>query len=411
MKPELELVTTGSELLNGTVLNRHARWLGEQLNSLGWTLARDTTVPDGEEVIHEALVSALSRSDVVIVTGGLGPTSDDLTREAAARWLGVGIVMHEPSRIAVIDSYRRRNKPLNATVERHALVVEGAEVLANRHGLAPGQHLQKNGRHLFLLPGPPSEFQGVMRDFVLPWLIATGAAASTRSHVFQTAGLGESDIAARLEHTGFHDLAIDVAYCASPSRVTIRVHERIGAERDFDRAIALVREGLSPSIYAESEETIEETVGRLLAGAGQTIAVAESCTGGLIGKRLTDVAGSSAYMQGGVIAYANEVKTNLLGVPAETLATFGAVSPETARAMAEGVRRATGADIGLSVTGIAGPSGGTPQKPVGLVYVGWAGGQGADVRELRLGGPRDLIRESAATLALDLVRRHQQGIV
>jgi len=404
MRPEIELVTTGAELLNGSTCNRHAQWLGLQLFQIGWSLTRDTTVTDDPSAILDAITSACARTDVVIVTGGLGPTSDDVTRDVAAAWFGTKIVMHEPSRLAVVRAYQKRNKPLNETVERHALVVEGAKVLENHHGLAAGEHLEKNGKHLFLLPGPPREFHGMMKDHVIPWLSRLGMAGQFKLHIFQTAGLGESDIMAKLEHEGYAALHVDTAYCAEPGRVTIRVRERSHAEVDFDTAAKMIHHALGHSIYSQQDETIEHAAGRLLKERGRTIAVAESCTGGMIGQRLTAVPGSSAYMRGGVIAYHNDIKVGLLHVDHNLLVQYGAVSEQVAMAMAEGVRKIAGADIGLSVTGIAGPDGGTVEKPVGLVYIAVADAKGRAVHELRLGGGRDIIRESSATMALDLVR-------
>jgi len=410
MTPEVELVTTGAELLNGSVVNRHAQWLGDELGRLGWRLVRDTTVADDRDAIRDALFSALARTGVVVVTGGLGPTSDDVTREVAAEWAGTGLVMHEPSRQVVIDLYRRRQKPLNDTVERHALVVEGAQVLDNRHGLAPGEYLCRNDRHLFLLPGPPREFQGVMRDHVLPWMMARNAGGQGKKLVFQVSGMGESDIAARLTQMGMDALRIDVAYCALPARVTIRVAELPGSPDDVIRAESMIREALGSSLYSDREEAIEQTVVRQLGARALTLAVAESCTGGMVGQRITALPGSSAVFRGGVIAYANDVKTGLLGVRAETLARCGAVSEEVAGQMAEGARRVAASDYAIAVTGIAGPDGGTAEKPVGLVYIALADSQTTISRELRLGGGRETIREAAASLSLDLLRLRLSGL-
>lgn len=408
MTPRLELVTTGAELLDGRVVNRHAAWLGAKLAAIGWDLARDTTVSDDAASIRDVLIGAASRAEVVILTGGLGPTTDDVTRDVVAAWARSRVVMHEPTRQYVVDCYRERNKPLNATVERHALVVEDAVVLANRHGLAPGEHLSVGDRHVFLLPGPPREFQGVMIDHVLPWLLATGAARAAPVVSFQTAGLGESDIAAKLAGTPFPGLPVDAAYCAEPGRVSIRLREQDGNADALGQAAAAVRGALGEWIYAEAETTMEQVVADLLKAAGQTMAVAESCTGGLLGQRMTDLPGSSRYFRGGVIAYHNDAKRDLLDVPADLLAAHGAVSEPVARAMAHGARRRLGADWGIAITGVAGPDGGTPEKPVGLVYIACDGAAGACTAALRLGGGRGVIRESAATLALDLLRRALQ---
>lgn len=405
MRPELELITTGAELLSGRTVNRHAQWLGGALDKIGWRLTRDTTVPDNHAAIADALASACVRSRVVICTGGLGPTSDDVTRDVAASWAGAGIVMHEPSRQLVRDIYARRRKPLNDMVERHALVVEGARVLENAHGLAPGEHLEKRGQHVFLLPGPPREFQGVMNDHVLPWLDGLGIGSRARRQVFQVAGMGESDIVAAMIADGYDDLQVDTAYCAAPSRVSIRIDERPAWAGDFDRAVALVERVMGPAIFARADVSLEEIVLETLMRHGRTLAVAESCTGGWIGQRLTAVAGSSAVFRGGVIAYHNEVKMKLLGVEAQLLADCGAVSEEVARAMATGVRQVCGADYGLAVTGIAGPGGGSADKPVGTVWLAVADERQVCTRSWALGGGRDAVREASALLALDLLRR------
>lgn len=404
MTPVVELITTGAELLSGRTLNRHAQWLGGELERLGWRLVRDTTVPDDVSAIRDAMSGALSRCDVVICTGGLGPTCDDVTRDIAAEWMGAPQIMDEPSRLQVVDAYARRNKPLNNLVERHALVVQGARVLRNEHGLAPGEHLEKDGKHLFLLPGPPREFQGVMRDHVVPWIEATKAGRAGRRQMFQVAGLGESDIAARLNDHGFGMLNIDVAYCAAPSRVSIRMEEKPAQGADFDRAVALVKAELGAAIFAERDASMEEIVFGQLKSRGKTLAAAESCTGGLLGQKITALAGSSSVFCGGVVAYHNDVKERLLGVGADVLAAHGAVSEPVARAMAEGARARCGADYGVAITGIAGPGGATPGKPVGLVYVAATNGQATTARELRLSGGRDVVREAAVLMALDLLR-------
>ncbi|HMP88684.1 MAG TPA: competence/damage-inducible protein A [Kiritimatiellia bacterium] len=400
---DVELVTTGAELLNGRVINRHAQWLGNQLTPLGWRLVRDTTVPDDLTAMREAIFSALDRVDVVIVTGGLGPTSDDVTREIAADWMGTGVVMHEPTRTAVIASYRSRNKPLNSTVERHALVVQGAHILHNAHGMAPGEYLAKNEKHLFLLPGPPREFHGVMTDHVLPWFAQNRIGDIPMTQLFQTAGLGESDIAARLEDNGYSQLNVETAYCAEPGRVVIRITQKDADKNAFESAASIIHNTLGRSIYSEMDETIEATVARLLVEKGKTIAVAESCTGGMLGQRLTAVPGASGWMKGGIIAYHNDVKSRLLEVDPTLLQEHGAVSEPVAYSMAQGVRKACQSDYGIGITGIAGPDGGTPDKPVGLVYIAVVDAQGGITETLRLGRDRETNREASATLAMHLL--------
>lgn len=405
---DLELVTTGAELLNGGVVNRHAHWLGARLEEIGWRLTRDTTVPDDLDVIRDVLAAAFTRTETVIVSGGLGPTTDDVTRDAAATLAKRKIVMHEPTRKMVVDAWKKRGRVLNDLVERHALVVEGAEVLENRQGFAPGEHLEINGCHLFLLPGPTREFRGVITDSVLPWLGKRAGGAPPRLWKFQSAGLGESTVAARLREAGLENLRVEVAYCARPSMVTLRIREVNGHADDFEQAGALARQVLGPALFSDTGESIEEAVVRMLGEAGVTLATAESCTGGLVGQKITSIPGSSVVYRGGVVAYDNEVKSGLLGIDPKVIADAGAVSEEVARAMASGVRKVCSADIGLGITGIAGPSGGTPDKPVGLVYIALADAKDAVGRKLQLGGDRETVREAAATLALDLVRQRLQ---
>jgi nicotinamide-nucleotide amidase len=405
MNSSLELITTGSELLSGRSVNTHARVLGEALFPLGLRIARDTTLPDDAAEIEDALRSALGRVDVVIMTGGLGPTSDDLTRDIVARMTGRGIVMHEPSRQAVVARYSRMGRKVTPHVERHALVVEGAEVLSNSAGLAPGERIAVNDRTLFLLPGPPREFLAVLTEHVLPWLRANKASAVPEVRLFQVCGVGESDIVSRLEPEGFPGPGVDVSYCAAVGRVEIRLSAVAADLPHLEKAAQLVRDRIGPAIFTEGRQDLAEVVGALLKGRAATLAVAESCTGGLIGHRLTNVSGSSDYFVGGIVSYANSVKERELGVLPTDLETHGAVSEPVARQMAEGVRGRFGTTYGLAVTGIAGPSGGTPEKPVGLVYIAVAGAAGTQCKEFRFAGSREHIKDWGSQMALDLLRR------
>lgn len=409
MKPVVELVATGNELLNGRVLNRHAQWAGGELLKIGWTLAREVSVSDDRLAILESIRDAFTRVNVVLVSGGLGPTSDDLSRDAAAEWAGCGIVMHEPSRQRIRDVYASRSKPLNDLVESHALVVEQARVLENREGLAPGEHIQCENRHLFLLPGPPREFHAVMSDHVLPWLRQTGIGDTGRAHTFQIIGLGESDVAARLNQRGLGHLRLEVAYCANPSHLYIRLREQSGHASDYDQAVKIIRDELMADLFCENEDHPAQIIVDLLSSRDQTMAVAESCTGGMLGSLITAIPGSSAVFLGGILAYHNKVKSIMLNVPDDSLAKFGAVSESVVTAMADGVRIRLGADIGVAITGVAGPGGGTNDKPVGLVYICASDRNKKIKRELKLGGGRAMIREASCMCALDLVRRLVQN--
>lgn len=407
MKRAVELVSTGSELLNGRTVNTHAQALGAHLAALGLTLTRDTTVPDDEALIRDAVRAALARADIVIVSGGLGPTSDDITREAVAGLMGRAVVMDQPSLEAVREKYARLGRRVTPLAERQALVIEGAEVLANAVGMAPGDALAWEGRLLFLLPGPPGEFLAVLKDGVLPRLRReVGAAELPDERIFQLCGLGESDIATRMEEAGIPGPGIAVAYCAAPGRVEVRLAAAAAQCAALDSAAAGMHRLFGTAIYSTDRAAMEEVAGRLLRERDLTLAVAESCTGGLIGHRLTSVSGSSDYFMGGCIAYSNASKVSQLDVPAELLAGCGAVSEEVACSMADGARRRFAADVGLSVTGIAGPTGGSPEKPVGLVYIGLADAGGAAAHRHAFTGNRARIKEWSSQMALDYLRRY-----
>ena len=410
-RSSVELVTTGAELLSGRTVNRHAQTLGAALAPLGLRLVRDTTVPDDLAAIVEAIRGALARVDLVIVSGGLGPTSDDVTRDALGAIAGRTLVMDAEALRRIVDRYTRSGRAMNASVERHALVLEGAAVLQNSDGLAPGERLDLDGKTVFLLPGPPREFQSVLNEHVLPWLRAHAAGTPPAVRLFQVCGIGESDIVTRLTPLGFPPPGLDdVAYCAQPGRVEIRLSAPPAQQAALEQAARQVRDGLGANIFAEARVELAAVVAQLLLARGATLATAESCTGGLVGHRLTNLSGSSAWYLGGVVAYANASKVRDLGVPAATIEREGAVSEATARAMAEGVRARFGSDFGLAVTGIAGPTGGTPEKPVGLVWMAVADARGTAAWQRRFAGSRDVNKDWASQMAIDLLRRRLQGV-
>lgn len=415
MISSVELVTTGAELLSGRTVNRHAQTLGDALAPLGLRLVRDTTVPDDRTAIEDAIRGALARVDLVIVSGGLGPTSDDVTRDVLCAITGQTLVMNEEARVRIANRYARGGRALNPFVERHALVLSEAAVLQNSAGLAPGERIEipggqrtEDGRQktVFLLPGPPREFLSVLTEHVLPWLREHAAVTPPDLRIFQVCGIGESDIVTRLTPLGFPPPGLDdVAYCAQPGRVEIRLSAPPAAAAALESAVRMVRDGLGDHIFAEERIDLPAVVARRLGERKATLATAESCTGGLIGHRLTNLSGSSAWYLGGVVSYANESKVRELGVPAATISQHGAVSEETARAMAEGVRSRFGSDFGLAVTGIAGPTGGTPEKPVGMVWLAVADAGGTTSQAHRWNGSREVNKEWAAQYALDLLRR------
>ena len=408
MNPVIELVTTGNELLNGRTVNRHANTLGEQLSRLGLSLARDTTIPDRIDVVVDCVSSALKRADIVFVTGGLGPTSDDITREALSTLLARKIVPDQASLETLKQRYARLGRVVNESVARQIQVIEGAVVLSNSAGAAPGQRIElDNKKIIFVLPGPPREFNAILNEHAVPWLRTQIVPEECLVRkIYMICGLGESDVAVRLgDGVSFPPAGVSVAYCARPGCIEVRLTV---PEKNMDALKAAsekVRKILGRHIFAETNLLMEEVLGRLLTEHKATLATAESCTGGYLGHRITSVSGSSSYYLGGVVAYSNEVKIRELGVKKETLEKCGAVSEETAREMADGVRTRLGADYGLSVTGVAGPEGGTPEKPVGLVFVGLADKTASWARKFSFAGDRMVNKEWSSQMAMDLLRQ------
>jgi nicotinamide-nucleotide amidase len=408
-----ELIFTGTELLSGQVLNTHGQFLGQELSALGIEVILHTTVGDDWERMAEVFRQALRRSDIIITTGGLGPTADDLTKETVADVLGLPMVVHEPSLEAIREHFARRGMAMPESIRKQACFPAGAKILPNPKGTAPGALLETDGRVVIILPGPPWELQPMFRNSVAPYLARlAGRGAVSRSRVLKLTGIAESVVQDKIR-----DLTREenprISFLVQPGEVQVRITARAEEEQEAERLVTecteKVRQRLAGFIFGVDEENLEEVVGQLLADLGATIAVAESCTGGLLSTRLTNVPGSSRYMLGGVVAYDNRLKEQLLGVPREVLEHQGAVSEETAVAMAQGVRRLLGADFGLAVTGIAGPTGGTPEKPVGLVYIALSAPDGTCCREFRFPGQRHAVRQGSTNAALNLVRLFLMG--
>lgn len=370
----IEVINTGTELTLGNTLNTHGAWFGRELFKLGLRIERQTTVPDGE-AIREALSEAVSRADAVIVTGGLGPTSDDLTREITAEVLGIELITDEAAVRSLEAFFALRNKVMAPSNLKQALVPVGADVLPNPNGTAPGVYVppRLNGAGnaaVFLLPGPPRELHPMFREEVVPRLRAlAGVETAAGSLELKFTGVGESDFNQAIDFRLSQVPDLEYGYCAHVGEVELRL---IGDEvaRETGRRIALDEFG--SYLISDDGVSLPQKVLQLCQKRGWKIAAAESCTGGLISSRLTDIPGSSAVFTHGFITYANEAKRDMLGVPEELLKLHGAVSEPVARAMAEGALRASGADLAVAVTGIAGPDGGSPDKPVGTVWLAWA---------------------------------------
>jgi nicotinamide-nucleotide amidase len=406
----VEIIAVGSELLGPDFLDTNSLYLAARFGELGWEVAFKTIVGDQPSDLRLRIREALRRTDLVVVSGGLGPTSDDITTEAVARTVGRRRVLDRGVLQSIETRLRRRQIPLSAANRKQAYVVEGAEVLPNKNGTAPGQRLTVGGKPLLLLPGPPHELKPICEEHVWPDLKTRRRGFFARG-TLKTTGLAESMVESLLvgQYPRGRDLGVTVL--ASPGQVEVHLKafsakSSILAAQKLRRLKSRLARRIGDHIFSQNGESLEEVVGRLLKKNKKTLAVAESCSGGLIGHLLTNVPGSSAYFLEGVIAYSNASKIDLLFVSPERIVTHGAVSPQTARAMALGVRRRAKADFGLAVTGIAGPSGGTPDKPIGLVFIALAWQGGSEVWKNLFLGTRDRVKVQAAQKALDVLRRH-----
>lgn len=408
----VELLSVGTELLLGEIVDTNAAYLAEKLSELGISVFHKTTVGDNAERLVAALQISLERADVVLATGGLGPTEDDITAAAIAQVAGVDLIEDEATAERIRSLARNHGLRLLDKLFKQALVPQGAQVIPNPVGTAPGIILTCDSKTVIALPGVPAEMQPMAEQTVLPYLARRAAPegpAVIASRVLRLAGMGESGAEERIADLIAAQTNPTIAPLAKTHevhlRITARAPDRPAAEKMIAPLEAEIRRRLGDHIYGVDDESLEVLVGRMLREAALTLAVAESCTGGLIGHRLTNVPGSSDYFLASLVTYSDRAKASLLNVPEETIHRHGAVSAEVARAMAEGVRDACGADIGLSVTGIAGPTGATPAKPVGLTYVGLAGAGETTAEEHRLRGNRAMVKERAAQVALYLLYR------
>ncbi|HYW31707.1 MAG TPA: competence/damage-inducible protein A [Gemmatimonas sp.] len=409
----IEIVTIGDELLLGFTIDTNAAHLARELSALGIRVVRRTTAGDEPESIASAVRDALDRTGAVITTGGLGPTADDRTKPVIASLFGRGMMMDNAILHALEARWLKRfGHALPESNRQQAMVPEGATILTNRHGSAPGIWLEDGrGRWVAMLPGVPREMRGMLADTIVPLLRdRVGDDASVvRSRTLRTVNISESALADRLGELARDVLGLSVAFLPGSDGVDLRITSAglAAAEADtlLDRAAALLRERAGHVVYGTGDDDLAALVLAACTERDMTMAVGESCTGGMLGGRLTSVAGASRVFQGGVIAYANDVKTRELGVSGSDIEAHGAVSEPVARAMASGVRRKFGTNIGLSITGIAGPGGGSEEKPVGTVWVGLD--FDGDVRAVRavLPGNRDEIRYRGTQMALDRVRR------
>lgn len=405
------ILSIGTELTTGQTVDTNAAWLSQRLTEMGVRMLAHVTIGDDIGAIQAAMTRALDDSNLVVVTGGLGPTPDDLTRRGLAGALGVPLEENAEALATMTAMFERWGRRMHPSNRVHAMVPVGCDVIPNEHGTAPGIRHESGRGTLVALPGVPSEMRSMFREAVAPRIQARMGGAGTQQADLHCHGISEAKVGELLSDMMARDRNPLVGTTAAQGVITVRItasgEDAIQAGRLLQDDVAEVRRRLGSVIFGEGDETLERAVARLLVAKGLTLATAESCTGGLVGKRLTDVPGSSAYYVGGQVTYSNASKTELLGVPPALMERDGAVSEAVAEAMASGCRTATGSDLAVSVTGIAGPTGGrSPDKPIGLVYLGLADANGVRVKRMLFGEHLDRcdIRERAASAALNLLR-------
>jgi nicotinamide-nucleotide amidase len=405
-----EIIAVGSELLTPDRLDTNSLFLTEELNKLGIEVLRKTIVGDNRELVAEAFRDALHRVPVVIASGGLGPTEDDLTRETVAELLGRRLQRNEDVVRAIEARFRSFKRDMPAVNLRQAMVPEGAEVLENPRGTAPGLWVEDKGRMIALLPGPPRELKPLFLEQVLPRLRRRASGVRMFHRELRVTGLGESHVEERIKPIYTRYTEVNTTILSTPGEIQIHLRSWSDNPAQTDTLLGeIVRSfelALGDRIFAHTAASLEQVVAQLLIDNRATIAAAESCTGGLLAERLTRIPGSSNYFLGGVVCYSNELKTAWADVPVELIAAKGAVSSEVAVALAEGIRRNVRSTFGVGITGVAGPSGGSEEKPVGTVHTALAGPNGVKERLVHLPGDREAIRFYASQLALDMVRMY-----
>jgi nicotinamide-nucleotide amidase len=390
-------------------LDTNSLYLTEQLNKLGIEVSRKVVVGDDHSQLRDGFEEALRRAEIVISIGGLGPTEDDLTRETVADLLGRKLQKDEAILRGIQARFRKLGRQMPEVNVRQAMVPEGGTALENHRGTAPGLWLESDGHIILLLPGPPQELKGMFAEQVAPRLEKLSRGLRLYTRELRTAGMAESDVDQRVApiYTKYTDAQTTIL--AAPGEIQLHLRawskDAAAANKLLDEMVERIAMALGEPLFTTQGESLEEVVANLLNRNNATIAVAESCTGGLLAERLTSIPGSSSYFLGGVVCYSNSLKSAWVDVPAELIESKGAVSSEVTNWLAEGIRRRSGATLGLAVTGLAGPGGGTTERPVGTVHIALANGAGTRGREFRFPGDRDRIRFQASQMALDMVRR------
>lgn len=408
MAIKAEILAVGTELLMGQIANTNAQYISSRLPDVGIGVYYHSVVGDNRERLRNELGKALSRSGLIIMTGGLGPTSDDLTKETVAEVLNRRLVPDQESLERLKAFFERLKRPMTENNIKQAFIPEGSIIIRNNHGTAPGCIIEEKDRIVVMLPGPPPEMKAMFEETVIPYL-EERSGSRIISRFLGIFGIGESAMEDMIKDLIENQSNTTIAPYVKEGEITLRITARCPKDKQPDDIIAPVeaeiRRRLGVKVYSSENKGLSEVVGEMLLNKGTTIAIAESCTGGLISARLTELPGISRVFNRGIISYSNQSKMENLNVMQETLDRFGAVSRETAIEMATGVKKISGTDLGLAVTGIAGPDGGTQEKPVGLVFIGLSHRDEAECKELRLWGTRNRIRNLTALHAFDMVRR------
>jgi len=413
---KVEIITTGAELLLGSIINTHQQWLSSKLTRLGFEVTRHTTVSDKAEEIKNAVSEAITRTDIIITTGGLGPTSDDRTREAIAELVGKKLIFDTKAAEHIREYFtsRKREQPKSTNIQ--AYVPEGATILYNQFGTAPGliievDRTENTGKRtvlLIMLPGPPRELRPMFENQVIPELKKRFVNENYSCKILRTTGIGESKVEEIIsEHLKpLENEGLIIGYCARPGEVDVRLEARGEKSAEVvSKAEYIVRQLVGDYIFGEDDDTLEQVIVRILTNKKKMLAVAESCTGGLVANRITNVPGASVVFWGGIVSYANEAKMKVLGVSKQSLQNFGAVSEQVAKEMAEGLKKLSGTDYTIAITGIAGPTGGSPEKPVGTVFIAVSTTEKTIVRKNFNPYDRETFKHVTSQQALEILRR------
>ncbi len=409
-----ELITIGDELIYGHTIDTNAAFIGQKLAEIGVDLIYHTTVADNPERMINAISTAINRADVVLATGGLGPTHDDITKKVICKYYKRQLVFHEDVLAELEGKYAKIGIKMPPINQNQALLPQGASFLDNKIGSALGIVFDERGKLFVAMPGVPKEMKIMVTEELVPLLKKRIGDEVIHHRRLNTVGIIESEIFERVKDLIDEKSSISIAFLPAAKGVTLRLtcsgKDIETARQKIDKLERSFNERIGDYIYGHDDDTLPSVIGEMLVQSRSTLAVAESCTGGYLGKTLTDIPGASRYFLGGVISYSNDIKARVLGVPETTLEQYGAVSEQTAIAMAEGVRKLTGADYGISITGIAGPTGATPEKPIGLTFIGLANKNESFAKKYNAGPVRERNRERSAFYALDVLRRHIKGI-